>query len=454
MKIKSINPATGQVFKEFETISKQSLFSKINKAEKTFNEWKLTSFIERRAILIEVAKILRKKKDLFAQIITMEMGKRLVESIAEVEKCAFVCEYYAQNAEEMLKEEIRNTEAKESFLIFEPLGLILEVMPWNFPFWQVFRATAPAIMAGNAVLLKHASNVPESATSIEKIFLEAGAPKGLFQTLLISSSEVAQIIEDPRVRMVSLTGSEEAGANVASIAGKNIKKTVMELGGSDPFIVLDDADLDKAAEAAALSRMIVSGQSCIAAKRFLVIEKVADQFLELLVNKLKVKKIGDPMDPETTVCPLSSNQAIETIDSQIRKSVAMGAKIVLGGKRSNREGFYYLPTILTNLTEEMPVMKEETFGPVAAVMVVKNDKEALQIANNSHFGLGASVWTKNDKRAEYFIRALQAGGVFVNSIVKSDPRMPFGGSKFSGYGRELSDYGLKEFVNIKSVWKE
>lgn len=454
MKIQSINPSTGKFYKEFELLLPESLSAKLNAADQAFHNWRNSSFADRQLLLEKVAQILKAKKKIFAEIMAMEMGKRLAEGIAEIEKCAWVCEYYAKNAETILKEEVKETDAKESFLIFEPLGVILAVMPWNFPFWQVFRCSAPAIMSGNTVILKHASSVPESALAIEEIFIEAGAQVGLFQTLLISSAEIPKIIEDERIKMISLTGSEEAGSSVASIAGKNIKKTIMELGGSDPFIVLEDADVTKAAEAAANSRMIVSGQSCIAAKRFLINEKIAPLFLKLFVEHLSKKKIGDPMNPNTDMGPLSSARAVDTIDDQVQRSVAIGAKIALGGQKIEGSGFYYPPTVLTDLTEESPVMKEETFGPIAAVMIVKDDKEALSIANNSHFGLGASVWTTNDKRADFFIYGLQTGGVFINSMVKSDPRMPFGGSKFSGYGRELSDYGLKEFTNIKSVWKE
>jgi succinate-semialdehyde dehydrogenase/glutarate-semialdehyde dehydrogenase len=454
MKIQSINPSTGKPHKEFELLSPESLAIKLNTADEAFQSWKTSSFSNRRLLLEKIAQILRAKKEVLAEIMALEMGKRVSEGTAEIEKCAWVCEYYAENAENILKQEIKETDAQKSFVIFEPLGVILAVMPWNFPFWQVFRCAAPAIMAGNVVVLKHASSVPESAQAIEEIFIEAGARSGLFQTLLISSAQIPKIIEDQRIRMISLTGSEEAGSSVASIAGKHIKKTVMELGGSDPFIVLEDADVAKAAESAAHSRMIVSGQSCIAAKRFLINQKIAPLFLKLFIEHLSRKKIGDPMNPSTDVGPLSSARAVDSIHDQVQRSVAQGAKVALGGQKMERQGFYYPPTVLTNLTEDSPVMKEETFGPIAAVMIVKNDQEALEIANNSHYGLGASVWTKNDERADFFIYGLQAGGVFVNSMVKSDPRMPFGGSKFSGYGRELSDYGLKEFTNIKSVWKD
>jgi len=453
-KIYSINPATGKVLKEHRVLSNKELIAKIDTAAEEFHTWKLSLFNDRKRLLLNVATILRRNKENYGRIITQEMGKRIAEAVDEVDKCAWVCEYYAKHAEGMLKDRTIKTDAVHSFVTFQPLGIVLAIMPWNFPFWQVFRCAAPAIMAGNTVVLKHASNVPDSALLIEQIFKEAGAPQGVFQTLLISSSDTSAVIEDPRVRMINLTGSEEAGATVAGLAGKNIKKTVLELGGSDPFIVLNDANIEKASEVAATSRMIVSGQSCIAAKRFIVQKDILPQFLRLFKKHLENKKIGDPMDPETGVCPLSSRRSVQIINDQVQRSIAEGAKLVTGGRPADREGFYYLPTILTDVTEHMVVAIEETFGPVAAVIPVDDDDEALRIANNSRFGLGSSVWTSDPKRAQKFIQGLEAGGVFVNSMVKSDPRMPFGGTKFSGYGRELSDYGLKEFVNVKSVWVE
>lgn len=454
MKIRSINPATGQVHKEFDTLSKEEVSQKLDAAADTFSQWSDSDFASRRQVLNKAAELLRQNKERYGAVITQEMGKRIAEAVAEVEKCAWVCEYYAEHAEAILQDEVIKTDAKESFVSFRPLGVVLAIMPWNFPFWQVFRCAAPALMAGNTVVLKHASNVPESALLIEEVFREAGAPDGLFQTLLITSSQAADVIEDPRVRMVNLTGSEEAGGTVASLAGKHIKKTVLELGGSDPFIVLDDADIETAAETAANARMIVSGQSCIAAKRFIVHNAVYEQFLERFQAHLESRKVGDPMDPNTGVCPLSSQQSVELIHDQVQRSLAQGATLVTGGQPAAREGFYYLPTILRDVTEEMVVATEETFGPVAAVMRVESDEEALLIANNSRFGLGSSLWTNDRARAQRFIEKLEAGCVFVNSLVKSDPRMPFGGTKFSGYGRELSSYGLKEFVNIKTIWIE
>lgn len=452
--IRSINPATGMLIKEYTAISNDQLQEKITIAETAFTSWKTSSFEIRKKLLTAVGALLRNNKDEYATLITTEMGKRIAESTAEVEKCAWVCEYFAEHAEALLKEEVIATEAKKSFVRFEPLGIIFAIMPWNFPFWQVFRCAALAIMAGNTVLLKHASNVPACALIIEKIFTDAGAPTGVFQTLLISSTDTELVIADPRVRMVSLTGSEDAGSQVGALAGKHIKKSVLELGGSDPFIVLADADVVKAVTVAATARMNVSGQSCIAAKRFIVHKDIAKQFTEEFKKILESKKIGDPMDPMTDVAPLVSEQILTTLDDQVQRSVKAGATVALGGKRADREGFYYLPTILADVKTDMAVAVEETFGPVAAIISVSSDEEAIEIANDSHFGLGASLWTSDPKNAEIIVTQLDAGAVFVNAMVKSDPRLPFGGTKFSGYGRELSSYGLKEFVNIKSVWIE
>lgn len=454
MKLQSINPATGQVRKEFTTLIQSEVEAKINLSQQVFGEWKQTAFSQRSALLKKIAELLQKNKQIYAETIVSEVGKRISEAVAEVEKCALVCNYYAENAQDFLKDEQIETNAQKSFVRYEPLGVVLAVMPWNFPFWQVFRAGAPAIMAGNSVLLKHASNVPESATYIESIFKEAGAPDGLFQTLLISAGQVESIIADQRIRMVSLTGSEEAGVAVASNAGKHLKKVVLELGGSDPFIVLADAEIDKASQVAVSTRMIVSGQSCIAAKRFIVDKKVAKEFIDTFSRNLSSLKIGDPLKPETGVGPLSSQKAVDTISDQVKRSVAMGAKVILGGNQPKMPGYFFEPTILVGVTEEMPVMKEETFGPIAAIQVVDGDNQALAVANNTRYGLGASVWTKDSGKAAFFIDKLEVGAVFINSMVKSDPRMPFGGSKFSGFGRELSSYGIKEFTNIKSVWFE
>jgi succinate-semialdehyde dehydrogenase/glutarate-semialdehyde dehydrogenase len=441
-KISSVNPATGELLATFPLLTKDQLGKKITKSQHSFETWKTSSFSKRRTLLKKVAALLRKNKEHFATIITQEMGKTIKESLSEVEKCAWVCEYFAEQTEALLKKEIIKTQAKESYVFFPPLGIVFIIMPWNFPFWQVFRAAAPALMAGNTMLLKHASNVPQSAQLIEKIFKDAG---------YADSSMSGVVIDDPRVRSVSLTGSEQAGSRVASMAGAALKKSVLELGGSDPFIVLSDADVKKAALVATSARLIVSGQSCISAKRFIIQKTVAYAFIAEFKKLFAEKKMGDPLLHTTDVGSLANKQIMDEIDRQVSESVKMGASIIIGGKKIPGKGFYYLPTILTNVTSHMPVYSEETFGPVAAVIIVDDDDEAIRVANDTKFGLGASVWTKDKKRAARFIEELESGSVFVNSMVKSDPRLPFGGIKASGYGRELSSYGLKEFVNIKTV---
>ncbi|EKE14856.1 MAG: hypothetical protein ACD_12C00266G0008 [uncultured bacterium] len=448
----SINPATEVVLGEYPILTNVQLEKKINFSFKTFKTWKKVLFLEKKVLMKRVSKILLRDKEKFARTITLEMGKTIRESLMEVEKCAKVCEFFAEYTEEIVRKELIKTEAKESYIRFDPLGIIFAIMPWNFPFWQVFRAAAPALMIGNTMLLKHASNVPQSSQLIEKIFLEAGFPKGVFQNLLIDSSMSSQVINNEFVRAVTLTGSEQAGSIVAATAGAAIKKSILELGGSDPFIVLEDADVKKAALFATSARLIVGGQSCIAAKRFIINKKIADEFLNEFKKLFQEKKVGDPLSFKTDIGSLSSKQIIDTIEKQVNDSVKMGAKIIIGGKRIHGKGYFYLPTIITNVTKKMPIYFEETFGPVAAVFIVKDDEEAIKIANDTKYGLGASVWTKNKERANKFIEELESGSVFINSIVKSDPRLPFGGIKMSGYGRELSSYGLKEFVNIKTVF--
>lgn len=449
--IQSINPATEEVLAEFPILTKEQLEKKIDFSFSTFKLWKKVSFSKKRLLMKRVALILLRDKHKLAKTITLEMGKTIRESLMEVEKCATVCNFFADQAEKIIKKEIIKTEAKESYIRFDPLGIIFAIMPWNFPFWQVFRAAAPALMVGNTMLLKHASNVPQSSQLIEEIFLKAGFTKGSFQNLLIDASMSGEVIKHKYVRAVTLTGSEQAGSIVAATAGAAIKKTILELGGSDPFIILDDADIDKATKMAAASRLIVSGQSCIAAKRFIVNKKVAGEFLKQFKKLFEEKKVGDPLSPQTDVGSLSSKQILKTIEKQVNDSVKIGAKIITGGKRLSGKGYFYPPTILINITKNMQVYYQETFGPVAIVFVVKDDSEAIKIANDTKYGLGASVWTKSRKRSERFIEELESGSVFVNSIVKSNPRLPFGGIKMSGFGRELSSYGLKEFVNIKTV---
>jgi succinate-semialdehyde dehydrogenase/glutarate-semialdehyde dehydrogenase len=380
------------------------------------------------------------------------MGKPITQAIAEVEKCALVCEYYSDNAEKILKEEIIQTDASQSYVRFDPFGIVLAIMPWNFPFWQIFRFAAPALMAGNVALLKHASNVPMSALAIEEIFMEAGFPQNIFKTLLISSSLIKEIIDNPLIKAVTLTGSESAGKKVAQFCGSKLKKTVLELGGSDPFIVLDDANVDEAVKTAVTARLINNGQSCIAAKRFIVVGKIYHEFEKKFVEAMSKVKIGDPMNKETELGPIAREDLLNELDGQVKKSVEKGAKVLCGGKRIDRKGFYYEPTILSNLSKGMPAYDEEIFGPVASLIKARDEDDAIRIANDSVFGLGASLWTSNITKAKLLAGKIESGSVFINGMVKSDPRLPFGGIKNSGYGRELSHYGIKEFVNIKTVW--
>lgn len=452
--MKTINPATEQVIKEYTSLSDIEVERKIATAQEAFFTWRKTSLEERKKLFQKVATYLLDNKQDLGKLITTEMGKPITAAIAEIEKCALVCNYFAENAEAFLKPQIVKTEAKKSQIVFQPLGIIFAVMPWNFPFWQVLRFSAPALMAGNIALLKHASNVSGCSLAIEEIFIKSGFPQGVFQSLLVPANATEKIIRDERIKAITLTGSEKAGTSVAATAGESIKKTVMELGGSDPYIVMDDSDVEKAAVTAVTARLLVTGQVCIAAKRFIVHEKVYDKFLKLFKEKMEQAVIGDPMDPATSVGPLSSEQILKTIDEQVKKSVAKGAKVIMGGKRVNRPGYFYEPTILAEVTKDMPVYYEETFGPVATVIKCESKEDALRIANDTRYGLGASVWTKNDKTAQFFIDGIEVGSVFVNAMVKSDPRLPIGGTKASGYGRELSEYGMKEFVNIKTVWIE
>jgi succinate-semialdehyde dehydrogenase/glutarate-semialdehyde dehydrogenase len=442
-KMFSINPATEEIFGEFPMLTESELENKINLSQETFKKWKKVSFSEKKVLMKRAGKILLRGKEKFAKMITQEMGKKIGESLAEVEKCATLCEFLAVNAKTILKKEIIKTEAKESYIRFEPLGIIFAIMPWNYPFWQVFRAAVPTLMVGNTMLLKHASNVPQTSQLIEKIFLEAGFQKGVFQNLLIDSSMSEKVIKNNFIRGVTLTGSEKAGSAVASLAGASIKKSILELGGSDPFIVLDDANIKKAALVATSARLNVTGQVCIAAKRFIVQKKIANQFIQELTKNFEARKID--------ISPLSGKKILETIENQVNVSVKMGAKIITGGKRIPHKGYFYPPTIITNVTKKMPLYFEEAFGPVAIIFVIKNDVEAIKIANDTKFGLGASVWTNNKKRANVFIEELESGSVFINSKVISNICLPFGGIKMSGYGRELSSYGLKEFVNIKTI---
>ena len=423
---------------------------KIELAQHCFNNWKQTSFTHRANLLKSVAYQLRTNKSTYASIISEEMGKIFKESEAEIEKCALVCDYYAQNGADFLKDEFIKSDASQSFISYEPLGVVLAVMPWNFPFWQVFRFAAPAIMAGNTALLKHASNVPKCALAIESIFKDASAPKGLFQTLLINAKAVKSVIEHPFIKAVTLTGSEFAGSKVAETAGSQIKKQVLELGGSDAFIVLADANLEKAAEIGVMSRFLNCGQSCIAAKRFIVVEEIAEQFLEIFKQKtLSLKQSINPFDKGIDIGPMAREDLAEELEQQLNQSIKLGAKLICGGKRN---GTLFEPTIITNVKKGMPAYHQEMFGPVAAFIVVKDINEALKIANDSDFGLGGSVWTENQTLGIEIAKKIETGAVFVNGLVKSDPRLPFGGIKRSGYGRELSYLGIREFTNQKTIW--
>ncbi|GAX44428.1 aldehyde dehydrogenase [Tolypothrix sp. NIES-4075] len=453
MAIATINPATGETLKTFEPLTDAEIAAKLDLAGLAFDEYRKTDFSKRSHALQQAADILDKEKADFAKIMTLEMGKPYKAAISEVEKCAAVCRYYAEHAAEFLADVEVKTDASRSFVRYQPLGVILAVMPWNFPFWQVFRFAAPALMAGNVGLLKHASNVPQCALAIEDIIQRAGFPKGAFQTLLIGAAKVADLMADDRVKAATLTGSEPAGASLAAAAGKQIKKVVLELGGSDPFIVLESADLETAVATATTARMLNNGQSCIAAKRFIVVEAIADKFEKLLLEKFQALKVGDPMSPDNDLGPLATPGILQDLDQQVQASLNSGAKILIGGQPdSDRPGNFYPPTILTNIPTDSPTAQEEFFGPVAMLFRVRDIDAAIKLANGTPFGLGASAWTQNEGESDRLISEIEAGAVFINSMVKSDPRLPFGGIKRSGYGRELSIQGIHEFVNVKTVW--
>jgi succinate-semialdehyde dehydrogenase / glutarate-semialdehyde dehydrogenase len=452
MSLQSVNPATGEVLETFTAVSGRGLDGIIAQSHAAFLEWRTVPFNVRAERMRQAAQILRRRRAEFARTMTLEMGKPITQGEAEVDKCAWACDYYADSAEGFLAVQPRETDAKKSYVRFEPLGIVLAVMPWNFPFWQVFRFAAPALMAGNAGVLKHASNVPRCALQIEEVFREAGFPRGLFSTALIESSAVAGLIDDPRIVAVTLTGSELAGSKVAERAGREIKKTVLELGGSDPFIVLEDADLNVAANVAADARLVNSGQSCIAAKRFIVVEAVAEKFIPKFVDELRSRRMGDPLDRATQIGPQARVELRDELHRQVEESIKRGAQRLLGGEIPRGKGAFYPATLLVGVDKGMPAFDEETFGPVAAVIRAKDEADAVRLANDSRFGLGAALWTRDHTRAERLAAQIEAGAVFVNGLVKSDPRLPFGGIKKSGYGRELSEYGIREFVNIKSVW--
>lgn len=450
--MKAINPATNELIKEYKEHSDKDVKEILEKVDKEFLTWRETDFAHRSALMKKAAEVLHKKRDEYARTMTLEMGKAISESRAEVDKCAWVCEYYADNAEQFLADMEIKTDASRSFVTFQPLGTVLAVMPWNFPFWQVFRFAAPALMAGNTGVLKHASNVPGCALAIEEVFQEAGFPQNAFRTLLIGSSKVESVIKDERIEAVTLTGSEPAGIQVASTAGSVLKKTVLELGGSDPYIVLEDADMPACVETSARARMINNGQSCIAAKRFIVVESKLKEFEEAQTKIMESLKVGDPLDDDTQVGPMARQDLMEELDAQVQQSVKAGAKLLTGGGSMGLPGAFYHPTVLTNCKKGMKVVDEETFGPVSAIIPVKDAEEAIALANSSPFGLGGAVWSRDTEKALAVARRVETGAMFVNGMTKSDPRLPFGGIKRSGYGRELSVFGIREFVNIKTIW--
>jgi succinate-semialdehyde dehydrogenase/glutarate-semialdehyde dehydrogenase len=454
MAIATINPATGKVEKTFEPLSDAQIEVKLQTAADTFAKYRHVPFAERAQMMLKAADILEKEKESFGRVMTTEMGKTFRSAVEEAAKCAWVCRYYAENAEKFLADEIVETTASRSYIRYQPLGAVLAVMPWNFPFWQVLRFAAPALMAGNVGLLKHASIVPQSALLIEEVFRRAGFPTGCFQTLLIGSNKVDRVLGDPRVMAATLTGSEGAGIEVGVGAAKRIKKVVLELGGSDPFIVMPSANLQVATATAVKARIFNNGQSCIAAKRFVVAEPIAEKFERLFAEKMAALRVGDPFEETTELGPLSTADGLADLDRDVKKTVEAGAKVLTGGKRLDRPGNFYAPTVLTNIPKGSPAHKEELFGPVASVFRAKDLDDAIGIATDSRFGLGASAWTNDSNERERFINDLESGMVFINRMVASDPRIPFGGVKWSGHGRELGAHGIREFTNIKTVWIE
>ena len=453
MTFQSINPASGTPVSSYEEMQRAEVSKIVEQAHSAFLGWRRTPFRDRAVPLKKAGQILRDKSKEYGRLMAEEMGKPFKDGIAEAEKCATACDYFAEHAEKFLASEDIATDAKRSFVTFQPLGVVLAVMPWNFPFWQVFRFAAPALMAGNAGVLKHASNVPGCALAIEQIFKDAGFPQNLFRTLMIGSKEVNAVIENPLVRAVTLTGSTPAGRAVAAKAGECLKKTVLELGGSDAYIIMDDADIEQAAAIAAKGRLVNSGQSCIAAKRFIVTEKTRARFEQALVKKMQAAKVGDPMAEGTQVGPMARRDLRDDLHKQVESSIRKGAKVLCGGEIPKGEGAFYPPTVLTSVTKGMPAYDEELFGPVAAIITVQDEKQAISVANDSEFGLGGAVIGKDIARAEKIAaEEIEAGCVFVNDAVRSDPRLPFGGVKDSGYGRELSQFGIREFVNVKTVF--
>lgn len=451
MAIETVNPATGERVRSFTGLTEPEIAEKLATADRAARNWRAIPIEERTRVVRRAGALLDERKDEYGRLMTLEMGKPLRAAKDEVAKCAATCRFYADHASQFLADEPVAAQGERSHVAYQPLGVILAVMPWNFPFWQVVRFAAPALAAGNVGLLKHASNVPQCALALEQLFADAGAPTGVFQTLLVGSASIATVLADDRVAAATLTGSEGAGSNVASIAGKHIKKTVLELGGSDPFVVMSSADLDAAVAAAVKARVINNGQSCIAAKRFIIAESIADAFTTHFVERMQALVVGDPMDEVTDIGPMATAQIRDDLDDQVRRSVAMGARALIGGRRRRGAGYFYEPTVLTNVTPDSPVFREETFGPVAAIVRSHGLDHAIELANDSRFGLAASVWTREESEMEQLGRRIEAGSVFINAMVASDPRFPFGGIKKSGYGRELGAFGIREFVNIKTV---
>ncbi|MGC4114206.1 MAG: NAD-dependent succinate-semialdehyde dehydrogenase [Myxococcales bacterium] len=450
--MKSVNPASGELIQDYPEHDAREVARRLTLAEEAFAKWRKSPMADRSKVLRAAAQVLRKDLARWAETMTKEMGKTLPSAEAEAEKCAWVCEHYAEAAPRYLAQDPVKTDASDSYVRFDPLGPVLAVMPWNFPFWQVFRFAAPALMAGNVGLLKHASNVPGCALAIEEVFQRAGLPQGCFQTLLVGSKAVDAILENPIVQAVTLTGSEPAGRSIAAKAGSLLKKSVLELGGSDPFIVLADADPLEAARTAARARCINNGQSCIAAKRFIVEAPIAEAFEGAFTQEMAALKVGDPMDRATDVGPLAREDLVAELDAQVQASLRQGAKLLTGGKRLAQRGNYYAPTVLSQVEPGMTAFDDETFGPVAAVIRARSAQHAVELANRSKFGLGASLWTRDEEQARELAKWIESGSVFVNGMVKSDPRLPFGGIKASGYGRELAAFGIREFVNVKTVW--
>ena len=452
MPIASINPATGEKLKEFSAFDDAEIEKRLSRAENAFRKYRRTTFTERSELLHAVAELLFQEKKKFAEIITLEMGKLFRDSIAEIEKCARGCRFYAENGERFLEDEVAQTDAAKSYVQYQPLGPVLAIMPWNFPFWQVFRFAGPALLAGNVGLLKHASNVSQCALAIEEIFCRAGFHDGVFQTLLIEPDQVEKVIVDPRVKAVTLTGSEKAGSAVASTAAREIKKSVLELGGSDAFIVMPSADFESALSTAVKARIINTGQSCIAAKRFMIADQIYDEFLNQFVACMRALKVGDPMDPATDIGPLATEQILQGVHGQVQKTIAAGSRLLTGGNRIHGPGFFYEPTVLVDVPKESPAYREEIFGPVAAIFRVRDAHNAIELANDTTFGLGSSAWTNDREEQKLFASELDTGMVFINAMVVSDPRLPFGGVKRSGFGRELGAAGIREFTNTKTIW--